>query len=207
MRWRGLAASPLESPIARRSCVARPATGARNPPEAPTARLSQRSGVSPGRSPFPAAAAGARNPPEEPVTRPFQRSGVSPGRFPFPTVRAFLLPHAGAHKSYPALNSRFFSRPHEVHRKRAVIPRPRRFSTAPSTALSTRDATRDHAGHRDQGAAPAPWVSWNHAARRVPGLVAVVGRLCSAAPIAGRPVGGPSSCPDMRPRHGMVSPY
>jgi hypothetical protein len=50
-------------------CVTRPPPNARNPPEAPAARFSLRSGISPGWSRFRWPAAGAGDPPEVPVTR------------------------------------------------------------------------------------------------------------------------------------------
>jgi hypothetical protein len=85
--------------------------------------------------------AGAEDPPKVPVTRLFQRSGVAPGWSPFPTVKAFLLLHAKSHKGYPPVISRFFGRPHRVHRMCALIHRrPALFHRAVHKIIHNRSA-------------------------------------------------------------------
>src|ERR1022692_4889870 len=132
-------------------------TSARNPPEAPAARLSPRSGISPGWSPFTVAHRRCRRPAQStghPVLLAFR--GL-PRAVPFPTVKAFLLPHGSGHKGYPPVISRFFVRPHEVHRRRAVIPRravlfhraihnPVHKNASPARAASLVADVRDHCG-------------------------------------------------------------
>jgi hypothetical protein len=138
MRWRGLAAS-LHGPADYSAVLRREASHQCQKP----ARSVGCPALQAFRG-FPPAVPVSGGLPPVPQTRPKCRSpgsssvpGSPPGWSPFPTVRAFLLPHAGGHKGYPPVISRFFSYPHGVHRAGGVIPRSYGFSTAPSTSWST----------------------------------------------------------------------
>ena len=64
-------------------------------------------------------------------------AGVSPGRSPFPATREFVRLPSGQHKRLGPAISRNFLIHTSIHISPAVIPRRERFSTGPSTVLST----------------------------------------------------------------------